>query len=165
MNETAPLIRRDLEFFPVQHEGQQLILIRDHLGLVQEGKAVGVPLYQIMTLLDGTRTERDLQMELMRQRGGVLVGMDEVNGILTNLDSSFILDSEAFRVARGNIVADFTSKSVRPCSHSGRAYPADPLELKSRLDEILASAQKYGAGTGGAARSRASNGERSLLFD
>jgi hypothetical protein len=139
MNEKAPIIRRDLEFFPVKHEGQQLILIRDHLGLVQEGKAVGLQLYQIMALLDGTRTIRDLQMELMRQRGGVLVGMDEVNGILTNLDASFILDSEAFRKARDQIVADFSSKSVRPCSHCGRSYPADPLELKRRLDEILAS--------------------------
>ena len=139
MNETVPLIRRDLEFFPVQHEGQQLILIRDHLGLVQEGKAVGVPLYQIMILLDGTRTMRDLQMELMRQGGGVLVGMDEVNGLLTNLDVSFILDSETFRMARDQIVADFTTERVRPCSHCGRAYPAEPLELKSRLDEILAS--------------------------
>ena len=72
MNDTAPAIRRDLEFFPVTHEGQQFILIRDHLGLVEEGKAVGLPLYQIMILLDGTRTVRDLQMAFMRQRGGVL---------------------------------------------------------------------------------------------
>ena len=61
MNKTPPLARRDLEFFPVQHDGQQFILIRDHLGLVEEGKAVGLPLYQIMTLLDGTTTIRDLQ--------------------------------------------------------------------------------------------------------
>ena len=40
MNETTPRTRRDLEFFPVQHGGQQLVLIRDHLGLVEEGKAV-----------------------------------------------------------------------------------------------------------------------------
>ena len=52
MDEKAPKVRRDLEFLPVQHEGQQLILIRDHLGLVQEGKAVALPFYQIMILLD-----------------------------------------------------------------------------------------------------------------
>jgi len=61
-----------------QHEGKQFVLIRDSLGLVPEGKAVGLPLYQIMTLLDGTTTVRDLQMELMRQRGGVLVELDEI---------------------------------------------------------------------------------------
>ncbi len=44
MNEKPPLARRDLESFPVQHEGQQFVLVRDHLGLVEEGKAVGLHL-------------------------------------------------------------------------------------------------------------------------
>lgn len=138
-SEIAPTIRKDLEFFPVQHEGQQLILIRDHLGLVQEGKAVALPLYQFMTLLDGSRTMRDLQMELMRQRGGVLVGMDEVEGLLAHLEESYVLDTARFKMARDEIIAEFTSERVRPCSHCGRAYPANPAELKERLDTILAS--------------------------
>jgi hypothetical protein len=137
-SEIVPRIRRDLEFIPVQHEGQQLILIRDHLGLVQEGKAVALPLYQFMTLLDGTRTTRDLQMELMRQRGGVLVGMDEVEGLLAGLEASYVLDTEAFKRARDKIISDFSSEKVRPCSHCGRSYPADPSELRDRLDGILA---------------------------
>ena len=139
MQDTVPILRKDLEFIPVQHKGQQLILIRDHLGLVQEGKAVAPPLYQLMTLLDGTKTVRDLQMELMRQKGGVLVGMDEVKGLLADLDESYLLDSGGFRKSRDQIVADFASKKVRPCSHGGRSYPDSPPELKNRLDEILAS--------------------------
>ena len=139
MDETPPLARRDLEFFPVQHEGQQFVLIRDHLGLVEEGKAVGLPLYQIMTLLDGTITVRDLQMELMRQQGGVLVGTDEINGLLTHLDESFLLDSERFKNAKGRIITDFTSRRIRPCSHCGKSYPETPSELRVRLDEILNS--------------------------
>jgi AmmeMemoRadiSam system protein B len=130
-SETAPRIRKDLEFIPVQHEGQQLILIRDHLGLVQEGKAVALPLYQFMTLLDGTRTTRDLQMALMRQKGGVLVGMDEVEGLLAGLEASYVLDTEAFKRAKDKIISDFSSEKVRPCS-------ADPSELRERLDGILA---------------------------
>ena len=137
MSETPPLTRRDLEFFPVQHEGQQFVLIRDPLGLVEEGKAVGLPLYQIMTLLDGSTTIRDLQMELMRQQGGILVGADEINGLLTHLDESFFLDSERFKNAKERIIADFTSRRIRPCSHCGKSYPENPSELKVRLDEIL----------------------------
>ncbi|MFH1626397.1 MAG: AmmeMemoRadiSam system protein B [Pseudomonadota bacterium] len=134
---TAPLIRRDLDFLPVQHGGQQIILIRDHLGLVQEGKAISLPLYQIMALLDGTSTIRDLQVELMRQKGGVLVGTDEVESLLAQLDHSFFLDSERFKIARDQLVADFTAEKVRPCSHCGSAYPENPAALKSRLDEIV----------------------------
>ena len=135
--ETPPIARRDLEFFPVQHEGQQFVLIRDPLGLVEEGKAVGLPLYQIMTLLDGSTTIRDLQMELMRQQGGILVGADEINGLLTHLDESFLLDSERFKNAKERIIADFTSRRIRPCSHCGKSYPENPSELKVRLDEIM----------------------------
>jgi hypothetical protein len=134
----APRIRKDLQFIPVQHEGQQLILIRDHLGLVQEGKAVALPLYQFMTLLDGTRSRRDLQMELIRQRGGVLVGMDEVEGLLAGLEASYVLDTEAFKRAKDKIISDFSSEKVRPCSHCGVTYPDEPSELRERLDGILA---------------------------
>jgi AmmeMemoRadiSam system protein B len=137
-SETAPRIRKDLEFIPVQHEGQQLILIRDHLGLVQEGKAVALPLYQFMTLLDGTRTTRDLQMALMRQKGGVLVGMDEVESLLAGLEASYVLETEAFKRAKDKIISDFSSEKVRPCSHCGLTYPADPSELRDRLGGILA---------------------------
>ncbi len=136
---TLPRIRRDLEFFPIQHEGQQFVLIRDSLGLVDEGKAVGLPLYQIMALLDGATTVRDLQAAFMRQQGGVLVGTDEINGLVAHLDESFLLDSERYKTARDQIIADFTSRRVRPCSHCGKSYPENPLELKGRLDEILQS--------------------------
>ncbi len=137
-DETLPQLRRDLEFHPVHLQGQQLILIRDHLGLVQEGKAVEVPLYQLMVLLDGRTSVRDLQMVLMRQRGGMLVSSDEVRSVLAHLDDSFLLESEKFKRARDRVVESFLSMKVRPSSHSGRAYPADSRELKRKLDEILA---------------------------
>lgn len=139
MSEMAPGIRRDLEFFPVQYEGKQLVLIRDHLGLVQEGKAIEMPLYQFMTLLDGTRDIRDLQMVMMRQQGGVLVGIDEVKRLLAHFDESFFLESERFREAKDRIVEDFVERRVRPCSHCGKSYPADASQLERRLDDILSS--------------------------
>ncbi|MCF8142683.1 MAG: AmmeMemoRadiSam system protein B [Deltaproteobacteria bacterium] len=132
-------IRRDLEFFPIQHQGQQFVLIRDSLGLVDEGKAVGLPLYRIMALLDGAMTLRDLQTVLMQHQGGMLVSRDEINSLMTHLDESFLLDSERYQRARDAIIADFTSRRVRPCSHCGKSYPENPLELKDRLDEILQS--------------------------
>ena len=139
MTEPIPRARNDLELFPIQHEGRQFVLIRDPLGLVQEGKAIPLTLYKILAFLNGMSTVRDLQMELMRQQGGALVGTDEIKGLVAHLDESFLLDSDRFRAAKNNIVADFVSKEIRPCSHGGSAYPDDPLELKKRLDEILAS--------------------------
>ena len=137
MNESKPKVRNDLEFFPVQHQGQQLVVIRDHLGLVQQGKAVAPALYQIMALLNGSRSVKDLQMEMMKQGGGLLVDTDEISKILLLLDESFLLDSERFKSARDEIITRFTSEEVRPCSHCGQGYPNEPGDLGAWLDEIL----------------------------
>ena len=133
-----PRLRRDVEFFPIELEGKQFILMRDPLGLVQEGKAVEISLFQFMMLLDGTTTLRDLQMALMRQRGGMLVSSDEVKSVIAQLDDCFLLESAEFSRAKDRIVAEFVSKKVRPSFHSGRAYPSDPREVKEKLDGILA---------------------------
>jgi MEMO1 family protein len=68
----------------------------------------------------------------------MLVSSDEVKSVIVHLDDSFLLESEKFRRAQEAMVAEFVSKRVRPSSHSGRAYPADPRELTKKLDEILA---------------------------
>ena len=138
MAERIPQVRRDLEFFPIQHGKERFVLINDHLGLVEEGKAMHLSLYQVMALLDGTSTIRDIQTALMRQRGGVLVGAEEVEQLLAHLDEAFLIDSERYRQAREKIVASFAAEMVRPCSHCGHSYPDSPTELENRLDEILA---------------------------
>ena len=116
-----------------------MILIKDHLGLVREGQAIAPQLYQFMALLDGIKTIRDLQMELMRQRGGVLVSSDEVNHLLSRLDDSCLLDSDKFKSAKTRLVANFASKKVRPCSLCGQSYPKQPAQLTKMIDDILAS--------------------------
>jgi len=137
MSEKLPALRRDLEFLPLQTGGQPVILIRDHLELVQEGKMVAPHLYQLLAFLDGSNTLRGLQMSMMRMKGGVLVSSDEVNKLLAELDASFLLDSERFKRAKEQFVAEFAAQKTRPCSHCGRSYPQDPIKLKKMLDEIL----------------------------
>ena len=137
--DVLPSLRKDLEFFPVQHGGKQYILVKDHLGLVQEGKAVELPLYHLMALLDGSRTLRDLQFLLMRHQGGVLVGSEDIRRLVSQLDASFLLDSERFARSRDQIVEQFTSLGTRPCSLCGHGYPSDPDELRKRLDEIVSA--------------------------
>jgi AmmeMemoRadiSam system protein B len=138
MDESRPLVRRDLQYIPVQHDGQSLILVRDPLGLVPDGRAIAPGLLQLMLLFDGTMTIRELQMALMREQGGVLVGADEVEKILSYLDEAFFLDSVRFKQARDKIVKAFSLKRVRPPSHSGQAYPGNADELRKRLDRVMA---------------------------
>ncbi len=139
MSSPAPAMRRDLDFIPAQLGGQTMILIRDHLGLVQEGKALAPQLYQLLILLDGSRSVRELQIELMRRRGGVLVSVDEINRVLNRLDVSYLLESERFQQARKQIEDEFAAQTVRTCVQCGRAYPREPDQLKAWLDRILAA--------------------------
>ena len=50
---------------------------------------------------------------------------------------------EKYEHARENMVAQFASKTARPCSHSGRSYPDKPADLKNRLDEIQKENSMY----------------------
>jgi len=138
MSPKTPSIRKDLDFFPLELEGQRLVMIRDHLGLVAQGKAVAPHLFQFMALLNGVNTTRDLQMELMRQRGGVLVGLDEVERLLARLDEAYLLDSPNFQRARQKLVATFKAQRTRTAALAGQSYPAEASALRKWLDEILA---------------------------
>ncbi|MBW1699993.1 MAG: AmmeMemoRadiSam system protein B [Deltaproteobacteria bacterium] len=138
MTEKAPRLRRDLEFITVQQGVRKMVIVRDQLGLIPEGKAVDLSVYRILTLLDGTKTIRDLQMELMRQRGGVLVGSEEVASLLSDLDDSYLLDSERYRKFKEQMILKFAAEKIRPCFLCGRSYPNNALELKQTLDNILA---------------------------
>jgi len=115
----------------------QFVLIRDPLGLVPEGRALPAPLYSLAILLDGSRSLRDVQMLLMRQQGGTLVSLDQVESLLGELESAFILDSEAFRREEARIIREFSELSVRPCSHCGASYPKEPPKEPSALSDML----------------------------
>jgi len=137
MDGENPRARRDLDFFPAQTADRSLIMIKDRLGLVEEGRAIGQELYKIMTLLDGTHSLRDIQIELMRQQGGQLVSMEEIEVLLNQLDASYLLDSPRYREAKKEIVSRFTVQQVRYCSHAGLSYPEQEEELRRRLESIL----------------------------
>ncbi len=140
MKPEVPKVRNDLEFIPVQQGGQTVIVVRDHLDLVSEGTALPPELFELMALLDGSHSFRDLQMFMMRKKGGLLVGQEEIQGILAHLDQTYLLESERFFQARDRIVAEFTSRTVRPCSHCGSTYPNDKDNLRHTLEQILDTA-------------------------
>lgn len=138
MNESLAGLRKDLDVFPINHEGKDLLLIKDPLGLVPEGVAVPMDLFRLLYLLGDTGSTKDLQAAFMRQKGGALVSAEEVAGVLDGLDRVFLLDSERFRKERQKLVSGFCDARVRSCVHKGRAYPDSAPLLRERLEKILA---------------------------
>ena len=130
-------MRKDLDLFPVQSGDRTLIVIKDKLGLVEQDRAISTELYTLMVMLDGAHSLRDVQIELMRHQGGRLVSMEEVEELVKQLDTSFLLDSPRYRDAKQEIVDRFTAQKIRGCSLAGISYPAKEKDLRRRLEEIL----------------------------
>ncbi len=137
--EDKPRLRPDLEFFPVEQGDQKFVFVRDHLGLVK-GRLMPIPVFQFMLQLNGNNTIRDLQAFLTRKTGGVLVGKEEVQNMIKQFDSMFLLDTDRYRGEKKRIEQEFSQQSIRPCSHCGKSYPDDPEKLKDMINEIIESA-------------------------
>ncbi|UCC38236.1 MAG: AmmeMemoRadiSam system protein B [Candidatus Aminicenantes bacterium] len=137
MEESVPKLRKDIELLPTYYQGERGVLVRDPLGLIKEpiflkGEPVG-----LMSLIDGKRTIRDIQIELMRQKRGAFVSSDDVKGLLSELDSVFILDSENYRQQKNRIISEYSLLEVRKACHAGRSYPQTPKELRAYVDSFF----------------------------
>ncbi|MBN2140222.1 MAG: AmmeMemoRadiSam system protein B, partial [Desulfovibrionaceae bacterium] len=133
-----PRLRLDLEIIPVSHQGRRLGLVRDHLGLAPLGAALPEAVLAVLPLLDGTRSGADIQARMAEL--GLSAGPDQVDRLINDLESCFLLDTERFRRAEAEVRAKFAALESRPCSHAGSAYPARAGELKSMLDKVLSLA-------------------------
>jgi AmmeMemoRadiSam system protein B len=142
MESKRPKIREDLEFIPVQSQDGTVIMIRDRLGLVKEGRVITPELYKLMSMLDGTSSVRDIQWYMMRQQGGRLIPIEEVQRIVEELDSSYLLDGPRYKEHKKQIISDFSGQKIRYPAHAGLSYPRKAEELQQRLDAILTSGQK-----------------------
>lgn len=136
----CPRARRDLEFFPLSHEGRPMILVRDRLELVAAGTGFSPELLPVLERLDGVRTTEDLCLELTALRGGAPVTPEELAAFLGELDAAGLLETERYRAKKAELAAAFAREPARAPFFAGQAYPAEPEPLAAFLDGILAGA-------------------------
>jgi AmmeMemoRadiSam system protein B len=142
MDSERPKVREDLEFIPARSQGGTVIIIRDRLGLVKEGRVINPELFTLMRLLDGTSSVRDIQWYMMRQQGGRLIPIEEIERLLEDLDSSYLLDSPRYREHKKQIISNFSAQIIRYPAHAGLSYPKKAEELQQRLDAILTAGKR-----------------------
>jgi hypothetical protein len=136
--DALPLLRVDIDLIPAKMEGRDLLVVRDPLGIVRPNTALLPEIVPYLPFFNGSLTVGDLQVAMMRHRGGTLVFRSEVDDLLKELDRLGLLQTDAYRKARERIAREFAEKAERPAALAGSAYPADPGELASLLDRILA---------------------------
>ena len=130
---------RPIEAFPVEHEGQRLIVLRDPLRWTDNSVVVSPTLIPILQRFTGKNTVVDIQAEFARATGQILPS-EALNGVIAKLDEALLLDNERFRQYRGQLEREFRESPVRQASHAGGSYPAEPAELAAMLNGHLAAA-------------------------
>jgi AmmeMemoRadiSam system protein B len=135
--EPVPPIREDLEVISTSYQGEKALLVRDLLGLVRDPVILQGDMLNIVGLIDGKRSVRDIQLELVRLKGGVLVDTAAVGRLIRELDGACLLQSERYHSEKENVLRGYLRQEVRMSSHGGVSYPGRPEELRAFLDDIM----------------------------
>ncbi|NOZ23806.1 MAG: AmmeMemoRadiSam system protein B [Planctomycetes bacterium] len=141
MADENPRLRSDIQVTRGQAQGKQVMIIQDPTGIIPEPIALSTEFAAVLAMLDGTRSIRDIQYEMMRMQGGVLVASDTIQDMVDQLDQALLLDSDRYRQAVEDLAEAYAAEPIRQPIHIGQAYPEDPGELREYLDNILAQAE------------------------
>src|SRR5439155_24796823 len=112
VSDVAPRLRQ-VEAFAVQHEGRQVIALRDPAGYT--GAIVLLPrgLLEIVLLFDGEHSIADIHAVVMRSRGE-LVSRDRIAEIADALDELRFLDSARIAERPAAIDSAIVEAPTRP---------------------------------------------------
>ncbi len=135
--EALPALRTDIDLLTVRLKEQDVIVVRDPLGIATPNTALTAQVAPYLPLFNGSSTIGDLQIVMMKHHGGSLVLRTEAERIVEDLSRLGILQTEEYREAKERIVREFSESPERAAALAGSSYPADRKELTTLLDRIL----------------------------
>ncbi len=123
---------RNIDAFPTEFEGQQVICLRDPLNLA--GKILFIPLaaFFIIRLFDGQHSLLDIKAEFMRQFGRLLY-QEDIDRLLGQLDENLLLENERFQIHEREMIHAFRRSTSRPMALSGESYDQEPKRLEEAI--------------------------------
>ena len=136
MTDTANPRLRPLEAFPVQHEGQHCIALRDPAGFTDQIAVLPPPLLDLVSLFDGEHSIAEIQDVLRRRHGEAPTG-DQIAAVVDRLDEAGFLESARFAARRHALEEAFRRSPVRPASHAGGAYAGEPDRLSAQIEAFF----------------------------
>lgn len=131
-----PVLRRDIQPVATSLKGRQVIAFNDPYRLTDHSIALDITTLPILQLLDGRHDLRDIQTILMKQQGGRIVYISEIESFIDTLDKAYLLDSEHFTHKMNTLRDDFSSRQSRLPVHAGGAYTAEPEKLSQFIQNV-----------------------------
>jgi AmmeMemoRadiSam system protein B len=117
-------------------QGQQVVVLRDPLGLIDRAVAIPRSVAPFIELCDGTRDVATLQTAL-ELRTGLRLWPGYVEKMLAELDEALLLDNEHFTQAYGDMLERFRSNPYRLPTLAGTVYPSNPEWLDRTFKEYF----------------------------
>lgn len=142
MSSRGPRLRA-IEAFPVDHEGERYLALRDPAGFTPSVAMLPMALLEIVSLFDGEHSIDDIQAAILRHTGQP-VERERITELAATLDEHGFLDSERFHARRAAIESEFLASPVRPATHAGGAYAAEPEALRAAMDAFFTSPEGPG---------------------
>jgi MEMO1 family protein len=124
---------RPLDIKPYQQEGQNMLLLRDPLGISEQMLGVPQVLAPLLMLCDGTRDLVGVHTALA-VRWGVRLKSGQVRELIDTLDGAYFLENERFFEARKAALEQYRAAPSRPPTIAGVGYPDEPEALAGFLN-------------------------------
>jgi len=127
---------RFIEAIPFEQDGQDLILLRDPEGIAEHTLAVSRDVAFMVSLMDGTRTLRDIQAEFMRA-SGEMVYIERIEDLVKVMEENLLLEGNRYDTYIKDLRDEYCATPVRPAYLAGKGYASNRMELLSFLDEMF----------------------------
>jgi AmmeMemoRadiSam system protein B len=138
---------RALEAFPVEHEGQRCVALRDPAGFTDQIAVLPAALLDLVSLFDGEHSLEQIQ-QILGRRHDQAPTAEEIVAVVERFDAAGFLDSDRFRERRRGLEDAFRLSPVRPAAHAGGAYAGDAAALQAQIDGFFAHAEGPGSAAG-----------------
>lgn len=133
---------RPIEAIPTTLEGKKVIMLRDPSSISDKILFVSPDTFFIISLMDGTHSILDIQVQCTRRLGGMLITSDKIKEIINQLDDVLFLESEKFNNYIQNLKDEFNKSKVRKAYLKDKVYPADKDHLSAYFYNLFLQVKK-----------------------
>ncbi|MFH1999046.1 MAG: AmmeMemoRadiSam system protein B [Planctomycetota bacterium] len=145
---TRPKIRMELDFFPIVHDGEKMIGIRDPLGLAENTILVPPHAFYLIALMDGQSSLDQIQ-DGFAKKFNHTVPLEQISDLVERLDAEGFMHSSRFKVRIMAVEEAFRNAPVRSSALAGQSYPKDREELRVLIHSFFDQApENESAGEG-----------------
>ncbi|MBI1797853.1 MAG: AmmeMemoRadiSam system protein B [Candidatus Eisenbacteria bacterium] len=138
---------RPLEIMVAREGDRDLLLVHDPLGIMPAPIALRPEALELMRVLDGTLSLRDIAAEVVRASKDLRAGAT-VKEFVAQLDRLLMLDSPRFEAAYRDVRERYHALEIRQTVLAGHSYPEDRDALRRVLDGHFAEAERMRAEAG-----------------